>query len=185
MNGYFDQAFDYLMGDEGRTFVNDPIDSGGPTKFGITQLSMSHYKKRNVSVWEIETLTEEEAKQIYFQNYWNPLQCGQMKKIAMSICVFNSGVLYGVGTAARLTQRAANICGATLKVDGFIGEETVLSLNPIKQEEFLKAFHGLVIARIDDIIKVNPKNEKFRHGWTNRTNRLLALNKLNTDKLNS
>lgn len=180
MNNFFDQAFEYLIqpGIEGSTFTNDPKDKGGPTRYGVTQHALATYLGRDVTVEEVRDMTPELAKAVYFHDYWIPLSCDRLSKFGTALCIFTSGVLYGIGTAANMAQRSANICGGTLKIDGDIGDMSVATLNVIKQEEFLKAFRSLVLLRINTIIATNPSDEKYRHGWENRADKLLAMNSI-------
>lgn len=57
----FERAFSCVLQNEG-VYVNDPSDSGGETKYGIS--------KRSYPNLDIKNLTLEEAKKIYFCDYW-------------------------------------------------------------------------------------------------------------------
>src|SRR5881392_650780 len=50
---------------EGGRFTDDPRDSGGPTKWGITQATLSRYLGRPASRSEVEELDERTARAIY------------------------------------------------------------------------------------------------------------------------
>ena len=56
MNLNFEDAFDRLISHEGG-YVNDPLDPGGETKFGIS--------KRSYPTLDIAALTREDARAIY------------------------------------------------------------------------------------------------------------------------
>lgn len=171
----FDQAFEYLLKDEGTKYTNDPKDSGGPTKFGITQTTYEQYVKRISTIDEIKNMSVETAKQIYFDLYWKAGGCDRILHLGLAACLFNSGVLYGTGTTSILAQKALNKCGYTLKSDGVFGDKSIAAINQVGPAKFLKEFHGELLNRIETIIAANPKNERFRNGWINRANRLLAL----------
>lgn len=174
MNVY-DRAFDYLIGDEGSKYTNSPVDSGGPTKWGITLRAYLSYAGRPVGPKDIENLSKSDAKVFFFDRYWRPLGCAGIRQEGPAIAIFDSGVLYGVAVAAFYAQEALQDCSKTVKVDGFIGDSTVTALNEVKADEFLWQFHLGLLKRIDSVCRMNPKNEKWRHGWTNRANRLLTL----------
>jgi len=175
VNDFFTEAMDYVLEVEGKKFTNDPADSGGPTKFGITLKTFEQYHKRRASVWEIETMTEAEARSMYFALFWAPLKCYKFVHMSMALCVFSSAVLYGQGTAALMAQKICINAGAKIKLDGILGDESYKYLNEIEPVEFLKAFHKLVLKRNDVIIERRPKDERFRKGWTNRADKLLSL----------
>ena len=57
----FEKAFKYVIYNEGG-YVNDPSDLGGETKYGIS--------KRSYPNLDIKHLTLEQARKIYFCDYW-------------------------------------------------------------------------------------------------------------------
>ena len=57
----FDDIIKVVLKHEG-WYVNDPVDPGGETNFGIA--------KRSHPDVDIKNLTEEGAKEIYYQDYW-------------------------------------------------------------------------------------------------------------------
>lgn len=172
----FDQAFNYVLRNEGVSYVNDPKDSGGPTKFGITLRTYEDYIGKASTADSIKELTIETAKAIYLHKYWSPLFADGIKDAGVAVCIFDAAVLYGVGSASLMAQKAVNLCKVPLKLDGVLGDKSIEALNSIARGDFLKAFHSLIIVRIASTIAANPKDEKFRGGWTHRADRLLTLN---------
>ncbi len=175
MNDILDEALAYLFEDEGTSYTDDPNDSGGPTKYGVTQKSYISFLGRWVSPDEIEALTPVQAKIFYQQRYWRPLGCDRMLQACVAIAIFDCGVLYGVGTAAMLSQKALSLSGGQLKFDGILGDKSLALLNVVKPEEFLRNIRAFLLQRIDSVIKLDSKNEAYRKGWTNRADRLLTL----------
>lgn len=177
MNQFFDQAFAYLLHDEGVVYTNDPRDAGGPTKFGITQKTYESYVGHLVLLNEIKEMSVETAKQVYTSLYWVPLSCDKMTLFPVATAIFDTGALYGIGVAATTAQRAINTCqqDATVAIDGHIGAATLSYLNANDPKPFIVAYHSLVLDRIDVVIENNPKDEIFRKGWTARADRLLTL----------
>lgn len=171
----FDQAIEYLFKNENTVYTNNPRDSGGPTKYGVTLRAYASYVGRAVTAEEIQNLSEDDAKKFYFARYWAPLACPRIVHTSVAIALFDTGVLYGVGTSALLAQEALSACGVPLKFDGHIGDKTVAAFNRVNDDEFLEAFHELILQRIEHVVAINPKNLDFRDGWKNRANRLLTL----------
>ena len=176
----FDQAFNYLLTKEGYTYTDDPDDNGGPTRYGITKATLERYLKRACTAEEVAFLDLSTAKLIYEEYYWMQINCHKMSKTGIAIALFSSAALYGTTKTAQMTQKALNICGASLKVDGHLGDKSIAVLNIVKQDEFFKAFHGQLIERIEDIVAKNPKQKKFENGWKNRANALFDLRFVNT-----
>lgn len=82
MKGSFDKAFKITIGLEGN-YSNDPDDPGGETKFGIA--------KRYHPNIDIKNLSLEQAKDIYYTEYWLPSGCDNVP-FPMDICLFDSAV---------------------------------------------------------------------------------------------
>lgn len=175
MNDFFEHALSYLFQDEGKTFTNNPMDPGGPTKFGITLKAYESHMGHPITALDIELMTEEAAKDFYEVRYWAPLRCGQMASQGIAICIFDTAVLYGQYTAIKTAQMAVSLCGANLKFDGLMGDKTLEALNTASCIEFVSHYRDLIMDRIGHLIVVDPTLEVFRKGWTNRANRLLTL----------
>lgn len=172
----FTEAFKFLIDIEKDVYTNDPDDSGGPTKWGVTQHSYSAFIGYPVTPEDIASLTEDQARAFYFESYWQPLRCSQLSRLTVAICLFDTAVLYGVGTAALMAQETVGLCqGPILKFDGLIGDKSVAAINSIDEEKFIEGYYAMIIRRIDLVVAMYPKNAKFRAGWTNRAKRLLTL----------
>jgi lysozyme family protein len=123
----FDAAFDLLIGHEGG-YVDNPADPGGETKFGIS--------RRAYPDLDIRSLTEAQARGIYYRDYWLPCRCDAMP-VALAILVFDAAVNNGVGRAVRWLQTALGVTS-----DGVIGEQTLAALARADVEQTIQLFHG-------------------------------------------
>lgn len=95
---FFDAAFQVVVGIEGG-YVNDPLDPGGETKYGIS--------KRAYPNLNIANLTLEDAKAIYRRDYWDRCACDTMPW-ERAICVFDCAVNEGPGVARSLNVQATD-----------------------------------------------------------------------------
>jgi lysozyme family protein len=89
----FEQCIKFVLDYEGRFYENNPNDPGGETKYGISKKSYPNI--------DIKNLTEEQAKAIYLQDYWRPLDCFQYEN-KTALAVFDTAVNQGVGTAQKI-----------------------------------------------------------------------------------
>jgi len=106
----FEKCVEFVLKHEGG-YVNNPRDPGGETKFGIA--------KKFYPSLDIKNLTTEQAKKIYFDDYWLRSKCDQLPdKVAMM--VFDSSVNQGIVASAKILQRSLKI-----KDDGVIGSGTI------------------------------------------------------------
>lgn len=153
-------------------YINDPDDSGGSTKYGITQkVANAHGFKKDIS-----KLPREKAISIYFLTYWKKPNFNIIFSISEKIALrlFDIGVNIGTGTASKWLQRVINLLLETdIKVDGKIGDITLEALEKIiyqrgkenaekvivKLMESLQAYHYIFIS------EKWPKNKKYIYGW--------------------
>jgi len=89
----FEQAVDFTLGWEGG-YVNNPQDPGGETNFGIS--------KRSYPLLDIKSLTIDQAKAIYFQDYWLAGRCAEFGHPKSTI-LFDIAVISGVSRITLLS----------------------------------------------------------------------------------
>jgi lysozyme family protein len=171
----FDRAFSYLLRDEG-LYVNNPADPGGATKYGVTRETLMRWRGQPVTEQDVATLSREEAKNIYWAWYWKPLGCDELSKLTVATVLLDCGVLFGVGSTALIVQKTLNdSCGKTLRLDGFVGKDTINALNDVDARAFIEAFKESLHKRVSNIVRSNPSEEIFRKGWDGRIDRWLTL----------
>lgn len=112
MNSDWDKSIEFVLKMEGGSSPeNVPDDSGGWTKFGISQ--------KAYPMLDIKNLTLDEARAIYMKDYWVPCG-GDDLPWPLSISTFDCAVNMGVKTSIRMLQMALEV-----DVDGIIGEKTI------------------------------------------------------------
>lgn len=94
----FDHAVDDVLRTEGG-YVNDPVDRGGETNFGISA-------RANPDI-DVANLTRDQAKEIYRQRYWEPIKADNLPEDVRHIA-FDSAVNHGVGWTRRALAEAGN-----------------------------------------------------------------------------
>lgn len=128
----FEPAVEYLKILEGG-YVNDPRDSGGETKYGISAAS-------NPGV-DIKNLTWEGAKKIYKAKYWDAPKLGLIDDCRIVCRVFEQCVVGGQRVGVRLLQCAYNDLthSGTLAPDGLMGPKTANAINSYPHKDALYA----------------------------------------------
>lgn len=169
------QTIDEMIADVIRReggYVDHPDDRGGPTKYGITQKTLSRYKGYSVLTREVKNLTVEVAAEIYEQNYFLGPSIHKLPNEIQPF-VFDSAVNHGPRRALKFVQSVCNQAGYTpaLVVDGAMGPNTRRGAEWCQQqmeELFLQAlceerrnFYYLIVAN-------NPSQKVFLKGWMNR-----------------
>lgn len=155
----YEKAFANLIKEEGG-YVNDPIDKGGETKFGISKRSYPHL--------DIKNLTKEEAKVIYKRDFYLPLQCDKFASDEVAIEVLEQGVNMGKRTVGCFVQITAQAMGQNILYDCDIGPQTIKAINKLDGKQVLSALKALAISRYRRIVEDNPLQIRFLKGWIRR-----------------
>lgn len=154
----FPKCVEIILNKEGG-FVNDADDPGGATNMGITISTLQSWRKETVTVADVENLTEEEAKEIYLNNYWNAMRCGDLP-VGVDLVVFDFGVNAGVGRSIKKLQ---DVVGA--KADGIIGPVTLGAVEKHDPAKIIRQFSD----RRMTFYRSLPHFDTFGKGWENRT----------------
>lgn len=145
-----------IIHEGGSRITNDPDDSGGLTKYGISQRSYPDVDIRNLS--------EQQAKDIYKRDYWDKVKADEINSQAVAANIFDTAVNMGPRTASRLAQIALDL----QPVDGIIGKQSIAALNAKDEEVFIAEYTIAKIARYAHICNKNKSQKKYLLGWVNR-----------------
>lgn len=116
-------------------------------------------------IYFVKSLAEDEAKDIYHQQYWEPLHLDQINSQEVANKVFDIGVNMGVVSAARFLQ---NACGVT--ADGIVGPLTIDRANSHNPDDLLVEIRAKAAERYQQIASANPAMAGNLPGWLNRLN---------------
>jgi len=165
----FEIAFSYIMQFEGESYTNDPIDPGGETKYGIS--------KRSFPDINIKNLTREQAKKIYYQNFWIPSMANKIIDDEFSVKYFDICVNMGIRRAGVIVQKLVNLfSSSSIPEDGVMGSKTLHSLNELlsgkRKQVALLALAGFQFDRYLELMTARPVMKKYAAGWTVRAMRI-------------
>lgn len=145
----FETAVNHILRYEG-VDSDDPLDSGGRTRFGIAQASHPDIDVPNITI--------DEAKDIYRKEYWVKARCDAMPEM-LQLPVFDCAVNCGVTNTFKMLQRALGVVD-----DGKIGPVTLKALAKCIPSELWIRFmaeRALHYSRSKQI-------EHFGRGWMRR-----------------
>jgi lysozyme family protein len=145
----FDEAFNRVIGLE-KGYVNDPDDPGGETNFGISKRSYPHL--------DIKHISRDEAKAIYFRDFWNRIGAGDLPD-GVVYQVFDFAVNSSIETAIRYLQRSIGVAD-----DGYWGP---ISKNVAKQKTESDMIMNFVAERLIYYTKLK-RWDTYSKGWTRR-----------------
>jgi lysozyme family protein len=130
------------------------------TKFGISASSYPEY--------DIKSLTEEKAIEIYHRDFWNYLHLTCIISDRVAWKVFDIAVNCGTRTAAKMVQNAVGVLP-----DGIIGEVTLRAINlsePIDVLNKLVNLQQIHYAKINERYKEKHGEDHYAYkGWMVRS----------------
>ena len=150
-------------------FVNDPSDHGGATNMGVTiatwkQVGYDKDGDGDIDTDDIRLLTRADATIVLKKYYWDRWKADQIfnQSVADILVdwVWCSGK-WGVVIPQRLLR---------VNNDGLVGPETIAAVNVSKQGDFHMKIRNARLAFINDIIRRDPSQVRFKQGWINRLN---------------
>jgi lysozyme family protein len=145
-------------------FVYHKADRGGPTKYGVTQKTLSAYRGYPVTAAAVEALSKAEAHSLYLAMFWEEPGFDSLNiPTILTEMIFDAGVHHGPGTAVKILQHAVGT-----KRDGDLGPKTYAATQDQEPEMLAARFMGARVEYIGKIITRDPTQAVFAHGWMSR-----------------
>ena len=151
--------------------VERPGESGGSSKFGITQATLAHSLGRTATALDVEALSPDQARQIYRRDCYDGPRIDRLPARIQPL-IFDSAVNHGPGCAIAFVQRVCNLAGfGQLAVDGVCGPKTIRAAHDAAwaMKDWLLA--ALVEERRNfyrAIVERDPSQAIFLDGWLAR-----------------
>lgn len=181
-SNFFDRAILITLKHEGG-FVNDPVDPGGATNWGMSirflindagdgdndgWLDGDIDHDGDIDIDDIKNMTVEQARKLYRIHFWDKYNYDTIADFTVAARCFDMTVNMGPRQTGKIVQRALNNLGNTLLVDGAIGKNTFTTIN-CTNPELLMAEIRLEHAQFYlDLIEAKPKFKKYKRGWLRR-----------------
>lgn len=169
MSRSVDELLDEVIAREGG-FVHHPADRGGPTKYGITQATLSAWFGRPATVDEVRQLDEETAREIYVARY---LVGPRIDTLPPEIVpqMLDMSVNHGPRRAVRMLQEVLNLAGWRVDVDGVIGPQTRNAAFEAQDEMGPLLTNAIADQRANfyrRLVAADPSQRVFLRGWLSR-----------------
>lgn len=157
-------------------YVNDSRDSGGATRFGITEATARAYGYSG----DMRDLPIEKAIAILKEGWWDMMRCDEIAQLSPGIAeeVFDTGVNCGQQRAGDFLQTALNGLNRNgtdypdVAVDGLIGRKTLYALERYLARRgaegetvMMRSLNSLQGAFYFGLALSRPKDEAFVYGW--------------------
>lgn len=150
-------------------FVDDPIDPGGATAWGVTQSTWQHWvgSSKVVTSADIKGLTQSDVIPLYQKVFWEGCHCDFLP-LGVDLAIFDWCINSGPGNGVRGLQR---VLGVT--IDGLCGPQTLKAAAAVPADKLITKISAARL--IFDETETNPKEEaQDIKGWTNRINKIQA-----------
>lgn len=157
-------------------YVDDASDSGGKTRFGITE----QVARKEGYQGSMRDLPRDLAFYIYSKKYWDVLAMDSIHILSPLIAeeLVDTGVNQGTGRAAKFLQRALNVLNnegkhySDITIDGDVGPATINALksylrirNKTGEKVLHKVLNSLQGAFYISLAERRQKDERFIYGW--------------------
>lgn len=145
MSENFDKMLKFvLLREDG--YSNNPNDKGGETNKGITYQTYNSYRKsRGLSPRSVKYITDEEVRDIYYNNYYKASGADKIQNPKLAAYVFDTAVNMGVSRAKEFLAKSGN------------------DLNTYEQ---------LRRNKYNQFVEYDSSQRCFLQGWNNRINSL-------------
>lgn len=179
----FKIAFKHTSNNEG-AYANNKDDNGGETYMGIARNYWGAWKgwaqidaiKKSIGT-DAKTINthagsnavlQAQVQEFYKANFWYPNNLQLLNDQQLANNVYDFGVNAGIGASGKRLQLAANSVGATVVVDGQVGNKTIVAVNNLDAKAVYEAFNNERKKYYDNIIAKNPSQKQFKNSWYSR-----------------
>ena len=144
-------------------WVDHPADRGGPTKYGITLRTLSHWRGSRAIAEDVRALTKEQARRIYRHLYIGKHGFDRIEDPRLCELVIDCGVHHSPARAVRWLQKAAGV-----KVDGRCGPVTLGAANAAPAKSLRLRVLASRARSFGATITAKPSQAAFAKGWMAR-----------------
>ena len=168
-----DTLIDNVIAREGG-YVDHPLDAGGPTKYGITQATLSAWSGRSMSAADIQNMSEATARAIYKSQYFTQPGFDAISDEALQEMMFDYAVNSGPRAAVSALQMALRQMKLyTGEIDGVIGPLCRQALRAVVN--WGELYYRVKCERFEAYLRyIGRRNDQavFATGWANRMDTL-------------
>lgn len=173
----FNWAVDIVLNEEGG-LIDHVRDPGGITNYGISlrfaqsvpDISVDGHPLLDVDgngivdANDIRKLTRDQAKQVYFTQFWKVCRCDQIASDGLALMLFDMAVNQGRGPAVTTLQHAVGALP-----DGKLGPKTIAAANSCDVKAAIVEFNARRTMRY----ATTNNFDTFGLGWMRRASRIM------------
>lgn len=155
----FDEITDFIIDNIEGGYTDTPWDKGGETNMGISVRAHPELTGR------IKDLTRDEAKEIYWNEYWLAGDLQSFPEKARLV-VFD-GTIHHPHDNALIVQQALNLIGINVTKDGIIGPITKSALQRLQLKDQIRFISAYCRMR-HEFLRTRRDYPKAKSSWDNR-----------------
>jgi len=157
-------------------YIDNPLDIGGPTKYGITQQTLTNYLGRHATAIDVKNLSKKTAAEIYEIYYYRKPNIDELPESLQPV-MLDMAANHGPRTAVKILQKLLIDMDQDIRPDGLIGPHTLKSVDYIIYKRGIKYLCEMLIksriAFYERIVKNDDTQRKFLPGWIRRAESFL------------
>lgn len=156
-------------------YVDNKDDSGGPTRFGITEKKAREYDYTG----RMQDLQREFAYMIYEDEYWNGIMADELVKLSIPVAeeMADTAVNLGPAQAVSFLQRSLTALNTRnnellypdVKNDHVMGRKTIAALKAYLGQRtepiLVRSLNGLQLNFYMELTERRKKDRNFFYGW--------------------
>lgn len=150
------------------------------TNMSISAPVLSDWRGHPVTAAEMQSLTKDEALQIYKSKYWDAIRGDEIKSQTIANFLADMKSSAG-GNGVKQIQKALNVLGENVSVDGSVGNQTIEAINRQNTAELNNAFRKEMIQYYNSI--GGGTNAQFLNGWLSSLDRDYPEMSVTADKM--
>lgn len=169
----FENAFKYILDVEGGYTDFNPATGDPRTNLGIIQSEYDKYRSsKGLDRQSVSNITTDEAKEIYFINYWIPAKADRLYSSLpkTAITIFDFAVNSGLGGASSVVSKTLGI--PSTRFDDSMLNSLVEAGEQMGDEKLSKDLVQRRFVHYDEIIANKPQLAVYKKGWHNRLGKL-------------
>lgn len=164
---------------EGEVFTEDPIDTGGATKYGITLRTLRAYRSRragrnvDVTPGDVAALGEPEAVAIGVAIFAEESHLDLIRDAKLRLACLDYAFHAGWVPAVRSLQL---VVAPNIVIDGIFGPQTAGAVNRLRVPSLAaEAVCTIREQRLIDRIRTHPDQKRFASGWWTRVSTIRSV----------
>ena len=165
-----------IASEGGGKYTNDPLDRGGPTKYGITETTARAFGYTG----DMKNLQHANAVEIYKERFWFGPKFDKVDTVSneLAFVLFDWGVTSNPATSAKALQRCLNVLNREqmdypdISSDGVIGAITIYALKEYAKKRSIDVLVNMISSLRSvfyiEIAERSVSQEKYMNGWQGR-----------------